>query len=235
LWTVFFVIALPSIYLLAASIGGVGGMVLEVAAFAGAISLVFAGDIILSRWISSSSGYLGYSDQMLVAFMVIYNIISDSQVRMLLVQMQGWQRLACAMGHACAFSALRWRHRLQFLQARRQHREYSSQDSARLALAIMASIVMQNINAGLISGTMCLFHDVPGIDTGPCDGGLWGQIAWDSLFTWAGDLISIYALVSDDIPVLFFFALLDLFLVLAKIVVVYVNTILLLFMCTSGV
>jgi hypothetical protein len=208
--------------------------VLQVGAFAAAIGLVLAGDAILSRWISRSSGYLGYSDQMVVAFCVIYNFVSDAQVRMLLVQMQGWQRFGCAVAHAMVFSWLRFSYRRQFLRIRRDHLEHSGQDSARLAIAIMASMVTQNVNAALISGTMCLFSDVSGFGTGSCEAGFWGQIVYDSIFTWAGDLMTIYTLVRDEIPVLFFFALLDPFLVLATSVVVYVNTILALFTCTIG-
>jgi len=228
LYTVLYVVALRLGYLGAAELSSPAKDFVQVVVFTLSLFAMLVGGLMLNRWVTRSNGYFGYSDKMLVAFFLIYNLVSDVQVRLGLVQMSGLTRIVCALVQPCYFSLMRsFNHRQwKIAKEKRGDEGEASKDDARLVVACVATMVTQNISAAMCAGASCLLEGKPMFQAGTCEYGLGGQILMDSFCSWAFDAFTVYFYLRKKKPVLYFFALLDPFLVIAALLVVYMNVLL---------
>lgn len=201
---------------------------MQMGLFVVSLAVFFIGDVALGRWIARSSGYTGYSNKMVMAFYLIYYMVSDVQVRLGLVQMEGFQRLLCSFVQPLMFTILRFRITRWWKKFGRNTDadERVLMEKPRVVILCVMSMMTQNINAALVSGVACIFKGVDGMQLGVCENPMFLQIAIDSWSTWVFDCASIAMLVRIKMPVLYVFLLLDFFLVIAAVVVTYVNVML---------
>lgn len=228
LYTCIYVVVLRLGYLGAAELSSPAKELAQVVVFTVSLLAMLVGGLALNRWITRSNGYFGYSDKMLVAFFIIYNLVSDVQVRLGIVQMSGLTRIVCALVQPLYFSMMRsFNHRQwNIAKAKRGDDAEGTKDDSRLVLACVATMLTQNISAAMCAGAACLLEDLPMFQAGTCEYGLGMQIVMDSFCSWIFDAVTVFFYLRKGKPVLFFFALLDPFLVIAALLVVYMNVLL---------
>jgi len=231
IWTAVYVCGLRVGYMYADTLEHDARVGLQVALFSLSIFAMAAGMELLTRWIQKSAGYFGYNHQMLIAFVIIYGMVSDVQVRLGIVKMTGLTRQVCSSIQPLYFSASR------FLMSRQWKRSVTSRDVAdqdilpdnqepRLVITCMGLIISQNVSAVILPALTCMFQDISLFSLGTCEEGFWMQIAKDAALTWLLDVISIFNWILQGMPVLYFFSMLDPFLVIAAVLVVYMCTVL---------
>lgn len=226
-WVVMYVLALRLAYCWAAMQGGSLTVVLQLTILAVSLAIFFAGEILLTRWIMNSTGYYGYGTQMLLAFYLIYFTVSDVQVRLGIVQMEGLLRLFCSGLQPLAFTFIRYRIVTWWRSVSEDPAKSPyHQERPRLVIACVISMLTQNVSAALVSGTACIFKDVQGVNMGSCSHGFWMQIVIDCCSTWVLDCVGFALYMRIQFPSLYVFVLLDPFLVIAAVVVVYLNVML---------
>eukprot|EP00928_Gymnodinium_smaydae_P011207 TRINITY_DN14162_c0_g3_i1.p1 TRINITY_DN14162_c0_g3~~TRINITY_DN14162_c0_g3_i1.p1 ORF type:complete len:617 (+),score=106.29 TRINITY_DN14162_c0_g3_i1:111-1961(+) len=235
-------------------------LILKSFTFALAMVFFLFGQYLLERWIDKSHGYMGYSAKMNMAFYFIYGLISDLQIRLCVVQFDGAARVVCALIHPAIMSVLRCQalnriklgfHDLVTTSARWLSEEAGSKDETAAEkelikceyaranattsshlLALVSSLITQNISAFIVTGVTCIFENSQ-LHLGSCPKGVWVQIAQDSFPMWLGDISTVGYLTGLGVPLVYYFFLLDHFVVVAVLVVAALSVALVLF--TAGI
>lgn len=224
IWTVFYVVALRLCYEAAETLDEVPMQVVQVVLFAVSMLFTVVGLNLLFTWVQKFSGYFGYSDQMLVAFILIYALVSDVQVRLGLVKMTGAVRLICSLVHPFCFSGVRSLMMRQWNRMSKMDHEANSiarKNEPLFVLSIMGIIIVQNVSAVLLPAMACQYKDMP-LSLGTCgEYGLVQQVFRDAAVTWIMNVLTVATLVRQGVCILYFFSMLDVFLTIAAVLVVY--------------
>mmetsp|Transcript_110278 Transcript_110278/g.172410 ORF Transcript_110278/g.172410 Transcript_110278/m.172410 type:complete len:604 (+) Transcript_110278:87-1898(+) len=229
--------------------------------FLGSNIFFVIGNSLLNRWICKSEGVMTYSSKMCMAFYFIYGTVTELQIRFGLVQFEGVSRTACSFIHPLVVTFIRLNNFIKFRRTFRklrdtnqqwiqqlqqgakpgdsEHDEVISQHSIanaavnRYVLFIMSSMITQNVSGVILTGMACIFENSNKLFVGSCPDGFWIQIVKDNTPTWIGDFMTIANLTSIGVPVFYYFLLLDPFMIVAVLVVVYMSVCLVLF--TAGI
>lgn len=244
LWTVIYAFGLRALLLLAFKLPGgrlgVSQVLAQCGIFTGSLCLFYRGMLMLNKLIATANGYLAYSNKMCVAFYFIYATITNSLIRVSVVEAEGWLQWIFRIVHPMALLAFRvkavkgfrsiskdlWKMNAMVQQGERPKGYLGLEMAAsRQILSITGGLLTANVVCIIFSGLACQLEENPqmGLSLGTCPHGLMQQIVFDCLPFWTMDLVELVWLMRfEGMPNLYYFAMLDPFIVLCTLVVVYV-------------
>lgn len=246
LWTVVYALALRALLLLVFKLpGGREGwqqVLCQIGIFILSKVVYFIGAEKLKQKIAGEKGIMSYSNKMCVAFYFIYATVTNSLMRLSIVAAQGNLRVAFSILQPVSVCFFRVRPlknvRPLFDKARTLRQDakkgkslalYAATDTqcARMTCSIMGALITSNVVSISFSGMSCIFSDNPGMGLklgGKCPTGLLWQIVKDAWPTWTMNFIECIILTLFlGMPCLYYFVMLDPFIVVCTLVVIYVN------------
>jgi len=246
LWTVGYAVVLRGALLLIFKLpGGREGwqqVLGQICCFFSSKFFFYVGAEKLKKWIANMTGLLAYSNKMCIAFFFIYATVTNSMMRVSVVAAQGNLRVAFSILQPVSVFlffviALR-KFRPVFAKAKALHEEakqgrglaeYALVDTkcARATCGVMGTLITGNVVCLSFTGMSCIFIENPNMRLdmgGKCPLGLPMQFVKDGLPVWIMSVVECVVLVRViEMPCVYFFMMLDPFLVLCTLVTLYLN------------
>lgn len=196
----------------------------------------------LTKLIDNAKGALGYSYKMIIAFNFIYNMITGSLIRVTVVAAPGTLRMIMSWVQALIDFVFRIKEMQEFrrnwAKMQQEGNEHGLQSqtylslrgsATRACLGVMGDLFDSSITNIAFVGMSCYFSPDMGMDS-DCEDGFLVSTVMDAYPEWIINFIEVlFLVVYIRMPSLYFFAMLDPFIVICTLVVIYVDVSLVVF------